>query len=863
MSSPRAGDKIGKYELVHPVGEGGMGEVWVARFRSLGGFESRVAIKVIHARYASEKRFRDMFLDEARVSALISHPHVVSTFDLGVEGEMLYQVMEYVDGDSLAGLHQGMLERQERMPLPVALRIASDVCAGLHAAHELQLPDGQAHSLVHRDVSPQNILVGANGAVKLIDFGVALMQNRLAQDSHGSLKGKLRYMPPEQARGDKVDRRADVYAVGAVLYELLCGRLPFDDSTEVVYLRALLAGEPPRAIPDEVPEEVRAIVLRAMATDREDRYPTAQALRDDLEAVLRKRPANIGSFVEIYMSPRARARREAIRSGSQGGFDGDSHLPSSLLESRADSKADGSMLSSSLLQSRAETPAPISPAATTASDPPAGAPDLAPRRSKREAPSSRAPVTSARSAALRPGPAISADPFDDTADVDPPSSGTTESHLTLEAARGVIPAAVGRHIPTEDPPQRSRSPQRIAITIGLLAAFVGILALVLPGIVQKRIIARAEALGIRLTIERTTLTLQGIELKGVRASSAGLPFKSASARDVRVPSYFRSEVVARGLELELEGSLKDVSASAMQYMALHPAAASSPVRVDASEVTLAWSGVLGPSTRLEATSGSFGFGTGEPPILTLIDVKAFSPALTLTTSRGVLGPFTLNVDESDERVRTRVVFEPGKSDGPNIFVVAGRSAPTHFSLKIPRRRVSELRIPAAFLGLSQGEDPELAINGAATLESDGHIHGEGTVDVFSVGLGRSKTRSDLAMHLVFGGEPDKPVDLVNSTLVYGPFTADLTGKIAYDRGLRGDVLWKAKPMPCASLARAEARQKLGAAAPVLDALFGNAVRVTGNVNVQGTYRFDLSELEKASLTFQTRDTCGVSLFPPP
>jgi serine/threonine protein kinase len=247
MATLRAGDKVGKYELLHPVGEGGMGEVWVGRLRSIGGFESYVAIKVIHGRFALDKRFRDMFLDEARVSAVISHPNVVATYDLAVEGEMLYQVLEYVDGDSLAGIQAAMEERQEKMPLPVALRIGADVCAGLHAAHELTFPDGRQANIVHRDVSPQNVLLGVNGAVKLIDFGVALMQDRLAQDSQGTLKGKLRYMPPEQARGEKVDRRADVYAVGAVLYEMISGRLPFDDRTEALYFRALIQGDPPRA----------------------------------------------------------------------------------------------------------------------------------------------------------------------------------------------------------------------------------------------------------------------------------------------------------------------------------------------------------------------------------------------------------------------------------------------------------------------------------------------------------------------------------------------------------------------------------------------------------------------------------------
>ena len=212
-----AGQRLGPYELVREIGYGGFASVWLARRSGPGGFESRVAIKLIRVELRSDPSFQKVLIDEAKLVAGINHPNVVGIFELGEVDDVLYLVMEYVTGRSLSTLRNMMLRAGKPIPVGVVMRILADMCAGLHAAHELQR-DGKPLGVIHRDVSPQNILVSDKGAVKLIDFGVAKANDRLAADTvDGHTKGKLRYMAPEQAMARPLDRRADVVLVGTAM----------------------------------------------------------------------------------------------------------------------------------------------------------------------------------------------------------------------------------------------------------------------------------------------------------------------------------------------------------------------------------------------------------------------------------------------------------------------------------------------------------------------------------------------------------------------------------------------------------------------------------------------------------------------
>jgi eukaryotic-like serine/threonine-protein kinase len=279
-SELRAGRKLGRYELLVPLAQGATADVWAARMTG-ALFEKIVAVKVMSTDLCGpadvETDTESMFLDEARLVSRIRHPNVGTVIELGEDRDVLYIVMDWVDGEPLQVV---MREAKAQVPLALALRIVKQAAAGLHAAHELREEDGKPVGLVHRDVSPQNILVGYDGVVKVIDFGVAKAESNLQRTSVGQLKGKVPYMAPEQAVGDRVDRRTDVFALGVVLYQLVTGKLPFrsDDSADVVALVIRGSPAPPSTLREGLPLALDGVVLRCLDKDPAHRYPSAAAL---------------------------------------------------------------------------------------------------------------------------------------------------------------------------------------------------------------------------------------------------------------------------------------------------------------------------------------------------------------------------------------------------------------------------------------------------------------------------------------------------------------------------------------------------------------------------------------------------------
>jgi serine/threonine-protein kinase len=292
-----------------------MGRIYLARVAGAGGFEREVALKVMHSHLLHEPDFVSMFLDEARLAARIRNANVVATLDVQKTRESLFLVMEFVeglslgdmvkqrrqpapDGDAELGSEEDAGPSSEQLgspryyvPLPVDItaRVIADSLAGLHAAHELTGRGGKPLSLVHRDVSPGNILVGTDGIARITDFGVARAETRLTATTGGQVKGKLPYMPPEQVTADRVDRRADIYATGVVLWEMLAGRRLFAMINQPALVQEVLTGAkiPPSEHNPAVPPEVDAVCMRALAVDREARFATAREFADALDAAIR------------------------------------------------------------------------------------------------------------------------------------------------------------------------------------------------------------------------------------------------------------------------------------------------------------------------------------------------------------------------------------------------------------------------------------------------------------------------------------------------------------------------------------------------------------------------------------------------
>jgi serine/threonine protein kinase len=292
LAIPGEGERLDRFELVAELASGGMATVYLARFVGMAGFKRFVAIKRLHPHLAKEHDFIQMFLDEARLAARLHHPNVVPILEIGVQqNQQYYLVMEYIEGDTAGHLLGRAAHVNRKIPVAVAIRIMLDALTGLHAAHELADEDGTPLDIVHRDVSPQNILVGVDGVARITDFGVAKAATRLANATQsGQLKGKLAYMSPEQVRGNlPVDRRADVFAAGIVLWEMLTGYRLFKAEGEAETLFKVVAAEVPsiRAYEPSVPPEVEVVVMRALAREADQRFRTAADFAEALEQAAR------------------------------------------------------------------------------------------------------------------------------------------------------------------------------------------------------------------------------------------------------------------------------------------------------------------------------------------------------------------------------------------------------------------------------------------------------------------------------------------------------------------------------------------------------------------------------------------------
>ena len=280
----RIGTVLDRYEIVRHVARGGMGSIWLGRFGGKHGFTKHVAIKTIAPEYAENPQFHAMFLEEARIASKLAHANVAQVLDVGEHNGGVYIVFEWVDGQPLGQICATCEASGERIPLPVLLRVLGDACAGLHAAHELTGEGGRSLGVVHRDVTPANVLVSDAGFAKVIDFGIAKARDRVAiQTRAGYVKGTPEYMSPEQASKEAVDRRGDVWSLGAVLFRGLAGKPPFRDRDALV---AYVNGAKLPPLPDDVPGEVRAIASRALEVDPGRRFATAGDMRAALERAL-------------------------------------------------------------------------------------------------------------------------------------------------------------------------------------------------------------------------------------------------------------------------------------------------------------------------------------------------------------------------------------------------------------------------------------------------------------------------------------------------------------------------------------------------------------------------------------------------
>jgi len=330
-------EQLGRYRVLLPIASGGMARVFLAYSTAMGGFEREVAVKITHEHLRDNLQFFTALIDEARLAGRIRHPNVVSVLDVGEAPDGVFIVMDYVEGESLAGITRAL--GTASLPVEVSLRVLDDVLSGLHAAHELRDAEGHPLEVVHRDVTPHNVLVGIDGVSRITDFGVAKAASRLTKTMTGIVKGKVAYMAPEQAKSGPVDRTCDVWAVGVMAWELLSGLRMHEGLNDYALLLKVSRDPPPRLrhVRPDLPRALDEVIAGALAMRPADRFPTAEAFAEALSEAARRAgvpPADartVKASVSPLLLPMLSARRDEaarIRRQQRAGSLSDAERPS-------------------------------------------------------------------------------------------------------------------------------------------------------------------------------------------------------------------------------------------------------------------------------------------------------------------------------------------------------------------------------------------------------------------------------------------------------------------------------------------------------------------------------------------------------
>jgi serine/threonine-protein kinase len=795
------GQHVDRYELICPVGEGGMAQVWVARQRGKHGFEKLFALKAIHHRYAGDPAFREMFLDEARIIAAIEHPNVAQVFDLGEAGNVLYLVMEYVDGDSLGGLLAAIAKRNGEqtatVPPGIALRIVASALSGLDAAHRLK------NAVVHRDVSPSNILVGVRGDVKVIDFGIAHAADRASRETGaGAVKGKLKYMAPEQALKAPLGPYTDVFGAGATLYKMLSGRPVHDGGSETATLGLLMSRATPRPLEAPVSPRVSAIVARATSPDPEDRYASAHEMANAIERAISEEglATDVASWVTANLSDRARARR------------------AQLAEKRR-------------------------------SEPPPTVPDLA-----------LAPTEQLSAASVQEEITKTPGFMDVRAIVARGPSPVVEKQAPNVVRNAAVPAVVGY----EPPPKRRGLPRWLFVAVGITGVLAVGATVAVPAIIKSRVMAKARELDAELDVGSASVSLSGISLREVKAHVARLPeVQELRVERIEMVGFSGREVRLTNLDATIAGDIEDVGTKALALANENrPRIAGTPAeprRYVVVSARVTWTEAFGAGTRVDA--GQIGIdleskGSGTE------DVRASIARFDVKTKDASFGPWAFAYDRTRDVARARLVLDPPLMDGPHVLIVWNRTGSTLLTMSVPRSPFANIGIRPSELGVPADVSTELEAKLEAEQTAQGRVTGNVRVDLWSARVKGFSGPVDVRLEGAASGTTGRPLDLERTTVTVGPFVALLSGTLQpRSDGFRVDANWKTQPIACEKLARAEAT-KMG---PIVEAIQDlahktGAARVTGSANASGLFRFDTKNPHDIGLTWTTKDTCGLSLF---
>ena len=768
----------GRYAVYDEVASGGMAAVFLAA--PLGppsGIPPVVALKKLAAEFAKQPEFIAMFLDEAHLAEHVRHRNVVTTYEFLRTRDGLGIVMDLVVGEAFVRL----LRREpgaviDRPPIPVAVAVVLGALEGLHCAHEATDDAGRPLHLVHRDLSPHNILVGADGVARVIDFGVAKAVGRLQTSDLGVLKGKFAYMAPEQIRGAAVDRRADVYAAGIVLWEALTGTNLFRASPNQALLDQRSSGQapivPPSLSQDSVSPQLDAIVMRALEFDPARRFETAQAMAD----VMRERlEVADDATVATWVRSRVGTKLDALEAKRR-------KIGESVTRSQATSSR-FVVSSSTLVDPRGPTiPSVVDVPEGGDTTAPSGADQKDTRLVGAQRPRPVPPTPRAPSQGKFGGDIVLDGPA--SPDARGPAGGLELEPGIATTLRSSPPAVEAERPPRARRPAPSRALRReprphrgvlVVAVLLLLLGFVGGLVVRGPAQIKARVLAAATEHGVALSLERVELTRAGLTLRGVKASLVGCPGVNLTAAqaDITLDRGFGVDQVSLpDYELTVSGGTSEVAAA----LAAWRGAGHRPLAVEARAGHVVWSSAAIPTLVLEAldVSASLASSPGQPMTLD-------SSSLLVNLPRGHAGPWRAHVELSTSATRVRIGLDAANADAPPSATYIERPVEgATWTLDIPRGSTFKIGVPADLFGLASDLSLDVSLH-ARVGASGASLEGEGHVGIYGlqVATGRgAKVPLDLVVSGRVAGDPTRPIPLDGATLALGKASSAVTGSLS-------------------------------------------------------------------------------------
>jgi serine/threonine-protein kinase len=796
---------LGRYRLYGELASGGMATVHLGRQIGSGGFSKMVAIKRLHPQFGKLDEFVDMFLAEARLAARIRHPNVVQPLDvLRVEDEV-FLVMEYVEGDSLSRLMKATVARQEKVPLPVAIAVISGVLRGLHAAHEAKNDKGEPLEIVHRDVSPQNVLVGVDGTPRVIDFGIAKAADSVQVTQEGELKGKLAYIAPEILSGHRGTRRADIYAAAVVLWEVLTAQRLFDADYQSAIVANILHRpvDPPSDFLPNLPKALDEVVMKGLARDPSDRYATAREMAVALEeASPAASAAVVGEWVETVAANSLLHRGQRVAQieaqSSEEPLEDDAEEVLSEFVTVAPSEPGPTSVK--ILTGSGGRPLPMAPLPNQRPTrppppvPPAPGPPF-PMHAPPPFPSQDVALPFAATAAIPP---LSTPPYA------PPSiTNTGGNALPAWPVAGVAPMPMSAVTAMVDRNARPRSSGSgvVVLVLGIVLAIV-LLYVGFPEFLRHSYVSAAAAEGITLTIDSVEVGVRRVRLLGATATMAELPGVTAHAKSVDIGFSMRfdpTDATAHDVLLSIDGTGGAVEDSLGQAIKAHALTSLRQGTLRQFSVTgghVVWARAFGEGTRLEAENIAFeaertGFeALGD-------DFTVASPIVVVNAVWGKLGPWAASAQVDHGKAKVTLTFDPSGASKAAATIVVDQGVVTTIDAVVPRSNAGLLGIGAPVVArrpeeafFAEGE-AHYAVKTASHVEANAKISLSGYRPAGALGA------TDVQAELKVEGDPARPMDVTKGVFSYGPFRGSITGPVSFgDAFAKADLTFRAGGVRC-------------------------------------------------------------------